>query len=288
MPNSAWLPLSRAMACGRRRRRRCSATACLATALENARDVTDEAGGAVEALGLVRNWCRRRDQPEGDVSGRLGRHDSDGTQMNFRIGQGYDVHKLVEGRKLILGGVDIPHATGLLGHSDADALLHAITDALLGAVALGDIGRHFPDTDPRWGCRQPRLVARCRRAFAGRKGLATENVDATLIAQQPKLAPHAAAMVANGGRRNWRGCGEYQGQDQRTAGLPRREEPSKLAGRRAGGTCRLSTGRKFPNGRPRPASFALGPADEAPDWPSWHAGSPRNGAGDRRGRKPSI
>ena len=87
--------------------------------------------------------------------------------MNFRVGQGYDVHKLVEGRKLILGGVDIPHATGLLGHSDADALLHAITDALLGAVALGDIG---------W-----RPV----------------NVDATLIAQQPKLAPHAAAMVAN-------------------------------------------------------------------------------------------
>jgi 2-C-methyl-D-erythritol 2,4-cyclodiphosphate synthase len=117
--------------------------------------------------------------------------------MNFRVGQGYDVHKLVEGRKLILGGVDIPHSTGLLGHSDADALLHAITDALLGAVALGDIGRHFPDTDPRYKGADSRVLLRGAVALLAEKGWRPVNVDATLIAQQPKLAPHAAAMVAN-------------------------------------------------------------------------------------------
>ncbi len=117
--------------------------------------------------------------------------------MKFRVGQGYDVHKLVEGRKLILGGVDIPHSTGLLGHSDADALLHAITDALLGAVALGDIGRHFPDTDPRYKGADSRVLLRGAVALLAEKGWRPVNVDATLIAQQPKLAPHAAAMVAN-------------------------------------------------------------------------------------------
>lgn len=117
--------------------------------------------------------------------------------MNFRIGQGYDVHKLVAGRKLILGGVDIPHATGLLGHSDADALLHAITDALLGAVALGDIGRHFPDTDPRYKGADSRVLLRGAVALLADKGWRPVNVDATIIAQQPKLAPHASAMVAN-------------------------------------------------------------------------------------------
>lgn len=117
--------------------------------------------------------------------------------MNFRVGQGYDVHKLVEGRKLILGGVDIPHSTGLLGHSDADALLHAITDALLGAVALGDIGRHFPDADPRYKGADSRVLLRGAVALLAEKGWRPVNVDATLIAQQPKLAPHAAAMVAN-------------------------------------------------------------------------------------------
>ncbi|HMT79125.1 MAG TPA: 2-C-methyl-D-erythritol 2,4-cyclodiphosphate synthase [Azonexus sp.] len=117
--------------------------------------------------------------------------------MNFRVGQGYDVHKLVEGRKLILGGVDIPHSTGLLGHSDADALLHAITDALLGSVALGDIGRHFPDTDPRYKGADSRVLLRGAVALLAEKGWRPVNVDATLIAQQPKLAPHAAAMVAN-------------------------------------------------------------------------------------------
>lgn len=117
--------------------------------------------------------------------------------MTIRVGQGYDVHKLVEGRKLILGGVEIPHATGLLGHSDADALLHAITDALLGAVALGDIGRHFPDTDPRYAGADSRVLLRAAVALLAERGWRPINVDATLIAQRPKLAPHAAAMVAN-------------------------------------------------------------------------------------------
>ena len=117
--------------------------------------------------------------------------------MSFRVGQGYDVHRLVEGRKLILGGVEIPHVTGLLGHSDADALLHAITDALLGAAALGDIGRHFPDTDPRYKGADSRVLLRGAVALLAEKGWRPVNVDATLIAQQPKLAPHAAAMVAN-------------------------------------------------------------------------------------------
>lgn len=118
-------------------------------------------------------------------------------RLTIRVGQGYDVHKLVEGRKLILGGVDIPHATGLLGHSDADALLHAITDALLGAVALGDIGRHFPDTDPRYAGADSRVLLRAAVALLAERGWRPINVDATLIAQRPKLAPHAAAMVAN-------------------------------------------------------------------------------------------
>ena len=117
--------------------------------------------------------------------------------MNFRVGQGYDVHRLVAGRKLILGGVEIPHETGLLGHSDADALLHAITDALLGAVALGDIGCHFPDSDPRYQGADSRALLRAAVALLAERGWRPVNVDATIIAQQPKLAPHAAAMVAN-------------------------------------------------------------------------------------------
>ncbi len=117
--------------------------------------------------------------------------------MSFRVGQGYDVHRLVAGRKLILGGVEIPHETGLLGHSDADALLHAITDALLGAVALGDIGRHFPDSDPRYRGADSRVLLRAAVALLAGKGWRPFNVDATIIAQQPKLAPYAAAMVAN-------------------------------------------------------------------------------------------
>ena len=117
--------------------------------------------------------------------------------MNFRVGQGYNVHRLVPGRKLILGGVEIAHETGLLGHSDADALLHAITDALLGAVALGDIGRHFPDTDPRYRGADSRALLRAAVALLAGRGWQPVNVDATLIAQRPKLAPHVAAMAAN-------------------------------------------------------------------------------------------
>jgi 2-C-methyl-D-erythritol 2,4-cyclodiphosphate synthase len=117
--------------------------------------------------------------------------------MTLRVGQGYDVHRLVEGRRLILGGVDIPHERGLLGHSDADALLHAITDALLGAAALGDIGRHFPDSDARYQGANSRVLLRAAVALLKENGWRPVNVDATIIAQQPKIAPHAAAMVAN-------------------------------------------------------------------------------------------
>jgi 2-C-methyl-D-erythritol 2,4-cyclodiphosphate synthase len=114
--------------------------------------------------------------------------------MKLRIGEGWDIHALVEGRKLILGGVKIPYSKGLLGHSDADALLHAITDALLGAAALGDIGNHFPDTDAQFkGADSSVLLAEAaRRARA--KGFEIGNVDSTVIAQAPKLAPHIDAM----------------------------------------------------------------------------------------------
>ncbi len=112
----------------------------------------------------------------------------------IRIGEGWDIHALVEGRKLILGGVDIPHHKGLLGHSDADALLHAITDALLGAAAMGDIGSHFPDTDAQFKGADSAVLLRevARRVRA--KGYAIGNVDSTVIAQAPKLAPYIAAM----------------------------------------------------------------------------------------------
>lgn len=115
----------------------------------------------------------------------------------FRVGQGYDLHALVPGRKLIIGGVTIPHASGLLGHSDADVLLHAITDALLGAAALGDIGRHFPDTDPKFAGADSRVLLReaCKRVSEA--GYAVGNVDATIIAQAPKMAAHIPHMIAN-------------------------------------------------------------------------------------------
>ncbi len=115
----------------------------------------------------------------------------------FRIGQGYDCHVLVSGRLLILGGVTIPHKTGLLGHSDADALLHAITDALFGAAGLGDIGRHFPDTDPQFAGADSRMLLREAAKRVRATGYAIGNVDATIIAQAPKMAPHIAHMVAN-------------------------------------------------------------------------------------------
>jgi 2-C-methyl-D-erythritol 2,4-cyclodiphosphate synthase len=116
--------------------------------------------------------------------------------MKLRIGEGWDVHALVEGRKLILGGIEIPHSKGLLGHSDADALLHAITDALLGAAALGDIGTHFPDTAVQFkGADSTVLLAEAARLVRA-KGYSIGNVDSTVIAQAPKLAPHIGAMRA--------------------------------------------------------------------------------------------
>lgn len=114
--------------------------------------------------------------------------------MNLRVGQGFDVHALVEGRPLIIGGVTIPHTHGLLGHSDADVLLHALTDALLGAAALGDIGRHFPDTDPRYKGADSRVLLRDAYALVQDKGWELINVDATIHAQAPKIGPHAAQM----------------------------------------------------------------------------------------------
>lgn len=115
----------------------------------------------------------------------------------FRIGFGYDVHQLVEGRDLLLGGVHIPFEKGLLGHSDADVLLHAITDAILGAVAMGDIGRHFPDTDPRYKDADSRLLLRDAYALAMNEGYELSNVDATIIAQRPKLLPYMQLIREN-------------------------------------------------------------------------------------------
>ncbi len=115
----------------------------------------------------------------------------------FRIGQGYDCHALVPGRPLIIGGVTIPHRTGLLGHSDADVLLHAIIDALLGAAALGDIGKHFPDTDERFRGADSRVLLREAGLRVRAAGFEIGNIDATLIAQAPKMAPHLPGMIAN-------------------------------------------------------------------------------------------
>ena len=114
-----------------------------------------------------------------------------------RFGMGYDVHRLVEGRRLILGGVDVPYEKGLLGHSDADVLLHAVSDALLGAAALGDIGTHFPDTDERFrGADSGKLLAEVARLVRA-EGYAIGNVDATIVAQAPKLLPHIPRMREN-------------------------------------------------------------------------------------------
>ena len=117
--------------------------------------------------------------------------------MTMRIGHGYDVHRLVEGRKLILGGVEVPHTLGLLGHSDADVLTHAVMDALLGAAALGDIGRHFPDTDPAYaGADSLKLLDHVVELLE-EKGYQVGNVDATILAQKPKLAPYIEKMRDN-------------------------------------------------------------------------------------------
>jgi len=117
--------------------------------------------------------------------------------MEFRIGQGCDVHALVPGRRLILGGVVIPHAAGLLGHSDADALLHALTDAVLGGAGLGDIGRWFPDDNARWKDADSRTLLRAAVEAARAAGWRVGNADCTVMAQTPRLAPHIEAMRAN-------------------------------------------------------------------------------------------
>lgn len=115
----------------------------------------------------------------------------------FRIGNGFDVHRLVEGRRCVICGVDIPHSRGLLGHSDADVALHALADALLGAAALGDIGKHFPDTDPEWKGADSRMLLRQVARLVAAEGLRPVNVDITIIAQEPKMAPHIGQMREN-------------------------------------------------------------------------------------------
>lgn len=155
----------------------------------------EAAGGRVRlTLGDYKNI--KLTTPEDRVTARayLGEQKEEKT---MRIGSGYDVHRLVEGRKLILGGVDVPYERGLLGHSDADVLAHAITDALLGAAALGDIGKLFPDNDPQYeGADSLALLGRVR-ALLGEKGYSIGNIDATVIAQRPKLAPHIPQMREN-------------------------------------------------------------------------------------------
>jgi 2-C-methyl-D-erythritol 2,4-cyclodiphosphate synthase len=117
--------------------------------------------------------------------------------MSARVGSGFDVHAFAAGRPLVIGGVTIPFPRGLAGHSDADVLLHAIADALLGALALGDLGRHFPDTDPQWRGADSRVLLRHAFSLAANLGYTVGNVDATVIAQAPKLAPHVDAMRRN-------------------------------------------------------------------------------------------
>ncbi len=117
--------------------------------------------------------------------------------MNLRVGQGFDIHVLVENRPLIIGGVTIPHTHGLLGHSDADVLMHAVTDAILGAAGLGDIGRHFPDTDEQYKGADSRVLLRTALDMVKRQGWEIINVDATIHAQAPKIGPHAPAMIEN-------------------------------------------------------------------------------------------
>lgn len=117
--------------------------------------------------------------------------------MNIRVGQGYDVHKLVEGRKCIICGVDIPYEKGLLGHSDADVALHALSDAVLGAAALGDIGRHFPDTDPKYSGADSRVLLRHVVELIKEKGYTVGNADVTIVAQRPKMLPYIEQMRDN-------------------------------------------------------------------------------------------
>lgn len=119
------------------------------------------------------------------------------TFPDFRTGNGFDVHRLVEGRRCIVCGIDIPYEKGLLGHSDADVALHALSDALLGAAALGDIGAYFPDTDPQWKGADSRMLLREVVAILNRAGFAPHNVDVTIMAQAPKMLPHVPRMRQN-------------------------------------------------------------------------------------------
>jgi len=187
--------------------------------------------------------------------------------MNLRIGEGWDVHVLVPGRKLIIGGVEIPHERGLLGHSDADVLLHAITDALLGAAGLGDIGRHFPDTDERFrGADSVVLLVEAARRVR-EQGLQIGNVDSTVVAQAPRLAPHIEAMRQRIAQAlDLPTTHVNEGQDGRATG-PRRHGPGhRGAGRGAaarGLTCRRRPSRgkppPSPRRRPGPGRPATGP-----------------------------
>jgi 2-C-methyl-D-erythritol 2,4-cyclodiphosphate synthase len=115
----------------------------------------------------------------------------------MRIGQGFDVHQFAAGRKLMIGGVEIPHARGLLGHSDADVLLHAICDALLGAAGLGDIGQHYPDSSPQYADVDSRILLRSTAAKLKERGHRVLNIDATIVAEAPRMAPHIARMIGN-------------------------------------------------------------------------------------------
>lgn len=137
----------------------------------------------------------------------------------MRIGQGFDVHALVTGRKLVIGGVDIPNEKGLDGHSDADVLLHALCDALLGAGALGDIGRHFPDTDSRYKNADSRMLLREVSRLVQEAGYRIVNIDATIIAQAPKMAPHISAMVNNIAADLGLSCGQVNVKATSTDGL---------------------------------------------------------------------
>ncbi len=167
--------------------------------------VTDDAS-AMEAIGLQPKLVKASSQnfkvtyPEDFALAEAilnSRRKSMNTAPTFRIGEGWDTHQLVEGRPLVLGGVTIPFTKGLLGHSDADALCHAITDALLGAAALGDIGKHFPDTDPRYRGADSTLLLKHTAALVRAQGWQIGNVDSTIIAQAPKLAPFIDAMREN-------------------------------------------------------------------------------------------
>jgi len=174
--------------------------AALVAALEHHHDVTDEAS-AIEATGrsaaLVPGSRRNfKVTTLDDLTAMRDALDEPKHGDGPRIGQGWDVHALVPGRALVIGGVTIPSSTGLLGHSDADVLLHAITDALFGAAALGDIGRHFPDTDARFAGADSRVLLREAVARVRAAGWRPGNVDCTIVAQAPKMAPHVPAMVA--------------------------------------------------------------------------------------------